>query len=160
MIPSEENVTCQNCGLFNGCRHPFMPFSGPKDAKLLIIGEAPGKNEDQIGRQFVGESGLLLREALEAVGYDIETEVAFTNIVRCRPPDNKTTQPVYNQSVRKPTSRARKTPSSMARSRIITGSSSMSTNMSIVQTMEIRRLMCPGISCADSRPVLWRGVPR
>lgn len=59
------------------------------DAKVLVIGEAPGEEEDSTGKQFTGRSGQLLRQVLTEIGVNAETEVAYTNVVRCRPPNNK-----------------------------------------------------------------------
>ena len=87
--PSETNEVCIKCGLWKGCKTPFMPAHGPEDAKLTIVGEAPGAQEDEIGIPFVGQSGELLRNVLREVGFDPEKDVRYTNVVRCRPPDNK-----------------------------------------------------------------------
>jgi uracil-DNA glycosylase len=65
---------------------------GNPDARLLFIGEAPGKNEDLQGRPFVGRSGKLLNRALELAGASRD-EVYITNIVKCRPPNNRTPFP-------------------------------------------------------------------
>lgn len=59
---------------------------------VLIIGEAPGAEEDKAGTPFVGQSGRLLREVVADTGLD-KFSIAYTNIVRCRPPDNKTPSP-------------------------------------------------------------------
>lgn len=67
-----------------------MPSHGADNPSVLVVGESPGEQEDQEGIPFVGLSGKLLRETLEATGFDIEREVRFTNAVRCHPPDNKT----------------------------------------------------------------------
>jgi uracil-DNA glycosylase len=57
-------------------------------AKLMFIGEAPGKNEDDKGKPFVGAAGRILNEALEKAG--IQRSLVFvTNVVKCRPPDNR-----------------------------------------------------------------------
>jgi len=56
--------------------------------KLLVIGEAPGEDEDEKGVPFVGRSGTLLRAAIEGVGFN-KDDVVYTNVVRCRPKDNK-----------------------------------------------------------------------
>jgi uracil-DNA glycosylase family 4 len=58
--------------------------------QLLVIGEAGGEEEDKIGTPFVGRSGKLLRKAIE--GLELDGEVSYTNVVRCRPPDNKITK--------------------------------------------------------------------
>jgi DNA polymerase-1 len=64
-----------------------MEPSGSDEPDILIVGEAPGEIEDKLGEPFVGKAGKLLREVLDAAEVDIST-VAFTNVVRCRPPDN------------------------------------------------------------------------
>lgn len=61
---------------------------GDPDARVLFIGEAPGKNEDIEGRPFVGRSGKLLDLMLEGIGWKRES-VYITNIVKRRPPDNR-----------------------------------------------------------------------
>ena len=65
---------------------------GNPDAEILFIGEAPGKMEDLEGRPFVGQSGRLLNRALELAELKRE-EVYITNIVKCRPPNNRTPLP-------------------------------------------------------------------
>ena len=87
---------------------PYMhgidcPFGGPdkakvvcgegnSDADLMFIGEGPGKEEDKQGRPFVGRSGLLLNRALSHVEIE-RPEVYITNIVKCRPPQNRAPTP-------------------------------------------------------------------
>jgi DNA polymerase len=58
-------------------------------AKLLIVGEAPGANEDLAGRPFVGKGGQLLNELMAAVGI-ARAEVSVLNVLKCRPPSNRT----------------------------------------------------------------------
>ena len=88
--PSKSNKVCQSCGLWKSCKSPFMPPSVNGDSRVLVVGEAPGSEEDDKGVPFVGISGQFLRNVLEDVfGLD---NVAFTNVVRCRPPDNKITK--------------------------------------------------------------------
>lgn len=65
-----------------------VPGSGSANAGILIIGEGPGFNEDQQGLPFVGRSGKLLDELLAAVPLARE-DVFITNVVKCRPPDNR-----------------------------------------------------------------------
>lgn len=77
---------CEECPLF---AQPMVPAYGPQDARVVIVGEAPGANEAEIGRPFVGDSGKLLRGVLTRHGVD-DSEVYFTNVCLCRPPDNKT----------------------------------------------------------------------
>jgi DNA polymerase I len=92
MNPSPDNPVCKKCGLYNGCKSPFMPAHGASNPRIIIIGEAPGSDEDDEGVPFVGQSGHLLRDTLDGLGIDIENDVLFTNVVRCRPPDNKITR--------------------------------------------------------------------
>lgn len=65
---------------------------GPANAKIMFIGEAPGRDEDIQGRPFVGRSGKLLTQALEKIGLP-RAEVYITNIVKTRPPNNRTPSP-------------------------------------------------------------------
>ncbi len=62
-------------------------------AGILIIGEAPGRDEDIKGRPFVGKSGQLLDKILAACGFTREDHVFISNIVKCRPPDNRVPSP-------------------------------------------------------------------
>jgi DNA polymerase len=59
----------------------------------MIIGEGPGQTEDETGLPFVGRSGQLLEKILESVRIDLATEVYICNVVRCRPPGNRTPTP-------------------------------------------------------------------
>ncbi|CBJ30150.1 conserved unknown protein [Ectocarpus siliculosus] len=68
-------------------------FRGDPSASLMLIGEAPGAEEDRLGVPFVGRSGQLLDDMLRAVGFDPEREVYVSNIVRRRPIDNRTPTP-------------------------------------------------------------------
>jgi uracil-DNA glycosylase len=61
---------------------------GDPNAKIVFIGEAPGRDEDALGRPFVGRSGQLLTKDLKALGLE-RTDVFITNIVKCRPPNNR-----------------------------------------------------------------------
>lgn len=75
---------CTSCGLHERCTRP-VPFSGPSNPRLVVVGEAPGKQEDEEGAPFVGPSGSLVREWLGNAGWDVGTEVAFVNAVSCYP---------------------------------------------------------------------------
>ena len=77
---------CTKCGLYRGCQGP-VPGQGPNNARIVIIGEAPGRQEDEQKKPFVGESGLFLNTLLENVGLKRE-KVYVTNVVKCRPPNN------------------------------------------------------------------------
>lgn len=67
-----------------------MPVSGGGRRGILIVGEAPGKNEDEQGVQFVGDSGQLLRRELDRVGVSLDRDCWKTNSIICRPKGNKT----------------------------------------------------------------------
>jgi len=58
-------------------------------ADLLIIGEAPGVQEDLEGKPYVGKSGKLLNELLKQAGIDYQGDVYFCNVIKCRPPNNR-----------------------------------------------------------------------
>ena len=58
-------------------------------AKLMIIGEAPGAKEEEMGKPFIGRSGKLLDKLLENAGIDINLDVYFCNVIKCRPPNNR-----------------------------------------------------------------------
>ena len=69
---------------------------GNPDADIVLIGEAPGKKEDELGRPFVGASGRFLNEMLAAAGWSRD-EVYVTNIVKYRPPGNRDPKPAEKQ---------------------------------------------------------------
>jgi len=85
MLNKLPGARCDECSL-REC--PVVPPTGPKDAKLVVIGEAPGAQEEKQGEPFVGPSGQLLDYALKKNGVDPK-EVYKTNVVMCRPPDNR-----------------------------------------------------------------------
>lgn len=74
--------------LVEGGSNRIIFGEGDIDAKLMLIGEAPGATEDELMRPFVGRSGRLLNQVLEAVGTSRE-QTFITNIVKVRPPDNR-----------------------------------------------------------------------
>lgn len=76
-----------------------MEASGSNQPELLIIGEAPGETEDIKGIPFVGKAGKLLRDTIEELEFT-DSNTAFTNVVRCRPPDNKITKKAINACAR------------------------------------------------------------
>ena len=79
---------CHKCGL-GDTRTNVVPGAGNPRAKVMFIGEAPGRNEDEQGLPFVGRSGQLLDQYLKAIHLDREKNVFITNIVKCRPPENR-----------------------------------------------------------------------
>jgi len=84
----QEVLSCKKCELHH-TRHNVIFGEGNHGAKILIIGEAPGHDEDIIGRPFVGKSGQLLDKILAACGFTREQHVYISNIVKCRPPGNR-----------------------------------------------------------------------
>ena len=89
-----RNPSCTSCPLHKNAQHVCLMGSGPKKAKLMIVGEAPGAREDDENRAFVGPAGQLLDELLEEVGLHRE-DVYITNAVKCRPPNNETPTRVH-----------------------------------------------------------------
>jgi uracil-DNA glycosylase family 4 len=79
---------CVRCPLHQSRTHA-VPGEGPVPARVFFIGEAPGGKEDQLGRPFVGPSGMLLSRLLQTAGLSRE-EVYITSCVKCRPPNNRT----------------------------------------------------------------------
>lgn len=79
---------CKKCNL-GSTRNKFVFGSGDPSADLLLVGEAPGQEEDLQGEPFVGRAGKLLDKILKAIGYTRDTNIFITNIVKCRPPDNR-----------------------------------------------------------------------
>lgn len=82
-----EVSNCKKCALCN-TRTQTVFGSGNKQAEWMLVGEAPGQHEDEQGLPFVGNAGLLLTEMLRAIGLTRE-EVFITNILKCRPPNNR-----------------------------------------------------------------------
>jgi len=78
---------CQNCSLHRYRTHLVFGAGNP-EAKLMLIGEAPGREEDLQGKPFVGAAGKILTEGLSQVGLSRE-EVYIANILKCRPPGNR-----------------------------------------------------------------------
>lgn len=91
---SNKKLDCETCKLYKGCNTPKMKYSGKGNLKILIIGEAPGKTEDETGIQFIGSSGQLLREIIEELGLDLDEDFWKINAVSCRPPKNRTPSPL------------------------------------------------------------------
>ena len=73
----------------NNSINKIVVSRGNPFAKLMIIGEAPGAKEEEIGEPFVGRSGKLLDKLLQNAGIDINQDVYFCNVVKCRPPKNR-----------------------------------------------------------------------
>ena len=83
-------ISCTNCDLSKS-RTNAVPGIGSETSDVIFVGEAPGRNEDLQGKQFVGTAGQILSEALEYAGFTRD-QVYITNVVKCRPPNNR--QPI------------------------------------------------------------------
>ena len=79
---------CNRCELHKS-RQNIVFGEGPEDARLVLVGEAPGREEDIQGRPFVGPSGELLTDMLNAVNIS-RKDVFITSVIKCRPPNNRT----------------------------------------------------------------------
>jgi DNA polymerase len=84
---NEQICTCMQCPLGH-TRTNFVFGSGNPNADIMIVGEAPGADEDEQGLPFVGRAGQLLTKILEAISLPRE-EVYICNILKCRPPNNR-----------------------------------------------------------------------
>lgn len=89
---------CTRCPLCQGRKHA-VPGEGPVGALVAFVGEAPGADEDEQGRPFVGRSGQLLREAIRDAGL-AESDVFIGNVLKCRPPDNRDPLPAEIEACR------------------------------------------------------------
>ncbi|MGH7752085.1 MAG: uracil-DNA glycosylase family protein, partial [Gemmatimonadales bacterium] len=79
-------AACRKCQLCEG-RTNTVPGEGAQDSRLVVVGEGPGKTEDETGRPFVGRAGELLTKILAAIELPRE-RVYICNVVKCRPPNN------------------------------------------------------------------------
>jgi uracil-DNA glycosylase len=84
---------CTRCPLAYAGRHTIVFADGDPNAKLMFVGEGPGADEDASGIPFVGKAGQLLNNMIAAMGVARE-QVYIANIVKCRPPQNRTPEPV------------------------------------------------------------------
>jgi len=80
---------CTRCSLRAGCRGVVFGEGNPQ-ARLVLCGEGPGADEDLLGRPFVGRAGQLLDRILEVCGFERFRHVYILNVVKCRPPGNRT----------------------------------------------------------------------
>jgi len=83
-----KNSNCTKCALSAG-RTQIVVDRGNPEAKVMMIGEAPGENEDLQGKAFCGRSGKLLDNMLEELGFNTNEESIIVNVVKCRPPENR-----------------------------------------------------------------------
>jgi len=94
-----EVSVCTDCSLFQN-RSRAVPGEGPEKAEVMLIGEAPGLNEDKQGRPFVGAAGHFLEGLLASIGLRRE-DVYITNTVKCRPLNNRDPLPGEMAACRK-----------------------------------------------------------
>jgi DNA polymerase len=85
---AKEAARCQACALWQG-RNQSVFARGNPDAELVFVGEGPGRDEDQQGMPFVGQAGQLLDRMIAAMHFGRD-EVYICNVVKCRPPENRT----------------------------------------------------------------------
>ena len=85
-------LECRRCALREGCRSVVFGEGNPA-AKLMLIGEGPGADEDLLGRPFVGKAGVLLDKILAAVDLERFRDAYIANVVKCRPPGNRAPRP-------------------------------------------------------------------
>jgi uracil-DNA glycosylase family 4 len=89
----EEIGDCTRCPLAYAGRRKIVFADGDANARLMFVGEGPGADEDVQGLPFVGKAGQLLNNMIQAMGLTRE-QVYIANIVKCRPPANRTPEPV------------------------------------------------------------------
>jgi DNA polymerase len=90
---ADDVSACTACGLCR-TRTRAVPGVGDARAEWMFIGEAPGAEEDARGEPFVGQAGRLLDNMLAAIGLDRHQGVYIANVLKCRPPNNRTPEPL------------------------------------------------------------------
>jgi uracil-DNA glycosylase len=85
--------TCKSLPIESEGATKIVYGEGDPNAEIMIVGEAPGQKEDELGRPFVGRSGQLLTQTLRSLGLQ-RSDVFITNVVKCRPPNNRTPTPL------------------------------------------------------------------
>ncbi len=94
-----EVEKCTACHLRQGCRQVVFGEGNPQ-AKVVFCGEGPGGDEDRLGRPFVGKAGQLLDKMLAACGFERFKQVYILNVLKCRPPGNRTPWPPERKACR------------------------------------------------------------
>ena len=89
---SEQIAICPKCEIAR-LRTKAVPGEGAENADIVFIGEAPGRHEDQQGRPFVGPAGQFLDQLLASINLN-RGRVYITNVIKCRPPDNRDPLPI------------------------------------------------------------------
>jgi uracil-DNA glycosylase len=85
----EKVCECKKCPELVENRTQIVMDSGNPDAKILILAEAPGKDEDESGESFVGDAGKLLSNIIKACDLSRKNDVYICNVLKCRPPKNR-----------------------------------------------------------------------
>ncbi len=93
----EPYKKCLECPLGSLGRTTVVFGEGNPDARLMFVGEGPGKEEDEQGRPFIGRSGQLLNRTIESIGIKRQ-DIFITNVVKCRPPGNRKPLPIESQT--------------------------------------------------------------
>ncbi len=88
-IVREKCEKCKACALAKTRNNVVFADGNPSTAKIVLIGEAPGETEDELGRPFVGRAGQLLNEFLANAGISRDEDLYVINTVKCRPPQNR-----------------------------------------------------------------------
>jgi uracil-DNA glycosylase len=94
----QQIAQCRKCDIAK-LRTKVVPGEGAEDAEIMFIGEAPGYNEDQQGRPFVGQAGKFLDQLLTSINLD-RKKVYIANVIKCRPPDNRDPLPTEIENCR------------------------------------------------------------
>ncbi len=95
----QQIASCPDCDLCR-TRTNAVPGEGPPDAEIMFVGEGPGFHEDQQSRPFIGPAGKFLEELLASIGLRRD-QVFITNIVKCRPPNNRDPLPAEVEACQK-----------------------------------------------------------
>jgi uracil-DNA glycosylase len=94
---NNKYINCQECPLAQCGRKQVVFGVGNPEAKLMFVGEGPGRDEDAQGVPFIGRAGQLLTKIIEAMGLTRE-QVYISNVVKCRPPENRTPLPIESET--------------------------------------------------------------
>lgn len=92
-VIKSKKLTCFACGLYKDVQSPKMEPYGNFKKKVMVIGEAPGKEEDRNGKPWQGRVGRMLQCTLEELGIDLFDDCISLNAINCRPPDNRNPSP-------------------------------------------------------------------
>ena len=90
-LVAKQIRTCELCKLHECRLNPVVGGPNPR-GRIMVIGEAPGRNEDETGDPFVGMAGKFLDKLFESAGLRRQ-DVFITNVVKCRPPENRAPEP-------------------------------------------------------------------